>query len=46
MVRTSRWRRGPSGALVDGSGLTFEDRDRHELKGITGARDVFALTDG
>jgi class 3 adenylate cyclase len=31
--------------LVDGSGLTFEDRGRHELKGIVGPREVFALTD-
>ena len=29
--------------LVDGSGLAFEDRGRHELKGIVGAREVFAL---
>jgi class 3 adenylate cyclase len=32
--------------LVDGSGLTFEDRGRHELKGIAGSREVFALADG
>lgn len=32
--------------LVDGSGLAFEDRGRHELKGIVGAREVFALIDG
>jgi class 3 adenylate cyclase len=31
--------------LVDGSGLAFEDRGPHELKGIVGARQVFALTD-
>ena len=31
--------------LVDGSGLAFEDRGRHELKGIVGARQVFALVD-
>ena len=31
--------------LVDGSGLAFEDRGRHELKDIDGARVVFALTD-
>jgi len=29
--------------LVDGSGFTFEDRGRHELKGIVGSREVFAL---
>ena len=29
--------------LVDGSGFTFEDRGRHELKGIVGEREVFAL---
>ena len=28
--------------LVDGSGLEFEDRGEHELKGIGGARRVFA----
>jgi len=32
--------------LVDGSGLVFEDRGRHELKGISGAREVVALVDG
>ena len=32
--------------LVDGSGLIFEDRGRHELKGIVGSREVFALVDG
>jgi class 3 adenylate cyclase len=31
--------------LVDGSGLAFEDRGRHELKGIVGAREVFVLRD-
>jgi class 3 adenylate cyclase len=29
--------------LVDGSGFAFEDRGRHELKGIVGSREVFAL---
>ena len=29
----------------DGSGFTFEQCGRHELKGIVGAREVFALTD-
>ena len=31
--------------LVDGSGLILEDRGRHELKGITVPREVFALTE-
>ena len=34
---------GTTHDLVAGSGLTFEDRGQHELKGITGARQVFAL---
>jgi class 3 adenylate cyclase len=29
--------------LLDGSGLTFEERGVHELKGLSGARPVFAL---
>jgi len=29
--------------LVDGSGMAFADRGRHELKGIDGVRQVFAL---
>lgn len=29
--------------LVDGSWLAFEERGRHELRGISGARDIFAL---
>jgi class 3 adenylate cyclase len=29
--------------LLDGSGLTFEDRGRHELKGLTGERSIYAL---
>jgi class 3 adenylate cyclase len=29
--------------LLDGSGLTFEERGLHELKGLTGPRPVFAL---
>ena len=29
--------------LLDGSGLLFEERGLHELKGLTGARPVFAL---
>jgi class 3 adenylate cyclase len=32
--------------LVDGSGLAFEDRGRHELKGIVGARELFGLVEG
>jgi class 3 adenylate cyclase len=31
--------------LVDGSGLAFEDRGRHELRGISGSREVLALVD-
>ena len=31
--------------LVDGSGFAFEDRGRHELKGIVGSREVFALSE-
>jgi class 3 adenylate cyclase len=31
--------------LVDGSGFVFEDRGRHELKGIVGSREVFALAE-
>jgi class 3 adenylate cyclase len=34
---------GTTHDLLAGSGLTFEDRGLHELKGITGARQVFAL---
>ena len=29
--------------LLDGSGLHFESRGRHALKGIEGDREVFAL---
>jgi class 3 adenylate cyclase len=29
--------------LLEGSGLMFEERGLHELKGLTGARPVFAL---
>jgi class 3 adenylate cyclase len=32
--------------LLDGSGLHFEDRGRHELKGLAGERTLFALLDG
>jgi class 3 adenylate cyclase len=31
--------------LVDGSGLTFESRGRHDLKGIIGPRDIVALAE-
>jgi class 3 adenylate cyclase len=31
--------------LVDGSGFVFEDRGRHELKGIVGSREVFVVVD-
>jgi class 3 adenylate cyclase len=29
--------------LLDGSGLSFDSRGQHELKGLTGLREVFAL---
>jgi class 3 adenylate cyclase len=29
--------------LVDGSGLAFEDAGRHELKGISGARQLYRV---
>lgn len=32
--------------LLDGSGLTFEERGLHELKGLSGLRPVFALVRG
>ncbi len=35
---------GTSRDLLEGSDLNFEDRGSHELKGISGARQVFALT--
>ncbi|MEK6807365.1 MAG: adenylate/guanylate cyclase domain-containing protein [Pseudomonadota bacterium] len=34
---------GTTRDLLDGSGLTFESRGEHELKGLSGARPVFAL---
>ena len=34
---------GTTHDLLAGSALTFEDRGLHELKGITGARQVYAL---
>jgi class 3 adenylate cyclase len=36
---------GTTRDLVDGSGLAFKERGRHELKGISGSREVFALAD-
>jgi class 3 adenylate cyclase len=33
-------------ALVAGTGLEFEDRGEHELKGLPGARRLFAYVDG
>jgi class 3 adenylate cyclase len=35
---------GTSRDLLEGSDLIFEDRGSHELKGISGGRQVFALT--
>ena len=34
---------GTTHDLLDGSGLSFESRGAHELKGLTGARPIFAL---
>ncbi len=34
---------GTTHDLLDGSGLTFESRGAHELKGLSGARPIFAL---
>jgi class 3 adenylate cyclase len=34
---------GTTQELLDGSGLLFADRGLHELKGLTGARQIFAL---
>jgi class 3 adenylate cyclase len=34
---------GTTHDLLDGSGLSFEDRGAHELKGLSGARPLFAL---
>jgi class 3 adenylate cyclase len=31
--------------LVDGSGFEFDERGRHELKGIVGSREVFVVAD-
>ena len=35
---------GTTHDLLDGSGLAFDFRGAHELKGLTGARPIFALT--
>jgi class 3 adenylate cyclase len=35
---------GTTHDLLDGSGLAFESRGAHELKGLSGARPIFALT--
>jgi class 3 adenylate cyclase len=37
---------GTTHDLLDGSGLTFEDRGTVELKGLTGRRPIFALVHG
>jgi class 3 adenylate cyclase len=34
---------GTTRDLVEGSGLTFDDRGAHELKGIAGPRQIYAL---
>jgi len=34
---------GTTRDLLDGSGLSFESRGEHELKGLSGARPIFAL---
>jgi class 3 adenylate cyclase len=34
---------GTTHDLLDGAGLTFDSRGTHELKGLTGARPIFAL---
>jgi hypothetical protein len=36
---------GTTHDLLAGSGLSFEDRGSHELKGLTGVRSVYALGD-
>ena len=35
---------GTTHDLLDGAGLSFESRGAHELKGLSGARPIFALT--
>ena len=37
---------GTTHDLLDGSGFAFEDRGRHELKGLDGPRQVYALVRG
>jgi class 3 adenylate cyclase len=37
---------GTTHDLLDGSGLSFESRGEHELKGLRGARPIFALRRG
>ena len=37
---------GTTCALVAGTGLEFEDRGEHELKGFPEARRLFAYVDG
>lgn len=37
---------GTTRDLLDGSGLSFKSRGEHELKGLSGARPVFALEHG
>ncbi|HEV8403547.1 MAG TPA: adenylate/guanylate cyclase domain-containing protein [Candidatus Limnocylindrales bacterium] len=37
---------GTTRDLLDGSGMRFEDRGAHELKGLEGVRQVFALARG
>ena len=37
---------GTTHDLLDGSGLRFEDRGPHELKGLDGPRAIFALVRG
>ena len=34
---------GTTHDLLDGSGLAFDSRGAHELKGLSGARPIFAL---
>jgi class 3 adenylate cyclase len=34
---------GTTRDLLDGSGLQLEPRGEHELKGLSGARSIFAL---
>lgn len=36
---------GTTRDLLDGSGMQFEDRGAHELKGLTGTRQVYALVE-